>query len=168
MKKVSKLKALDKFDITQKVIFPSTEKLKELRNNIVKYMEQEYFLTLPSEAQLLIKNHPQFCQIILVIHLGHTTRDYFYIKSINDDFGKSKESQLLFSPEVVANIDVMVTEYDNYRKEVDKLEAEVEKILKLPVKQIVEKFPDIAKHIPEKEDLKDVESINLKIKNQPL
>ena len=46
MKKVSKLKALDKFDITQKVIFPSTEKLKELRNNIVKYMEQEYFLTL--------------------------------------------------------------------------------------------------------------------------
>lgn len=167
MKKVSRLKALDKFDITQKVIFPSTEKLKGLRNNITKYMEQEYFLTLPSEAQLLIKTHPQFCKTFYILHLGYTTRDSFYITSL-EHFEKFKESKLLFSPEVVINIDVMVTEYNNYKKEVDKLEAEVEKILKLPVKQIVEHFPDIAKHIPEKEDLEDVEFINLKLKNQPL
>jgi hypothetical protein len=48
----------------------------------------------------------------------------------------------------------MMVEWNSYLRELDDLQNEIENILKLPVKQIVEKFPDIAKHIPEKEDIK--------------
>jgi hypothetical protein len=55
----------------------------------------------------------------------------------------------------------MMAEWNSYLRELDDLQNEIENILKLPVKQIVEKFPDIAKHIPEKEDIKDKNNVKL-------
>ena len=55
----------------------------------------------------------------------------------------------------------MIAEWNSYLRELDELQNEIENILKLPVKQIVEKFPDIAKHIPEKEDIKDKNNVKL-------
>jgi hypothetical protein len=167
MKKVSRLDALTKWEIMDKVTSPSTEKLKELRNNIVKYVEKEYFHILPLDAQLFIQKYPQFCQRFSLHHKGYTTMDVFYITSLNDN-SKTKESKLLFSRDVVIKIDNMIEEYENYKEEVEKLQSEVNEILKLSVKQVVEHFPDIAIHIPERESINNVDSINLKIKNQPL
>ena len=42
-------------------------------------------------------------------------------------------------------------EWNSYLRELEEYKKEIENILELPVKQIIEKYPDIAKHIPEKE-----------------
>ena len=174
MAKVSRLSKFVKSEIIDSICSPSYKKRGELSENINKFIKEIHDESLPQDIQDIIKKYPEYTYTIYIRH--HKTYHFSgYIKSFQKDQNKNRCSSDFMSEDEIKHLEGLIKYFEAYNKEIKEFVREIETILELPVKQIVETFPDIAHLIPDREGstsinlpMVNVDSITSKLQNQPL
>jgi len=173
MAKVSKLSKFVKEDIVNAICEPSYKKREELKQIITEYINEKYNKTLPQDVQEFILKYPDYTHSVYLRHCG--VYNYgCYIQSFLKNDNTPNTSKFMTNEEI-KTLEKLIQNFEEYKKQINLFKLEINAVLELSVKQIIETFPDIAHLIPDRTSstplnlpMVQIESITSKIKNQPL